>query len=327
MAAPAAGHENTVNKKLTAAFCTYNRAARLPGLIAALRAQDCPIPFDILVVDNNSNDDTPEIIGQLSQQDGVPLHYAREPTQGIPYARNRALEECLALGSEYMLFMDDDELPGEGLLAAAFDALEREGAECAGGRVEIVFAPGQRPPWLEDELLGFLAEIDHGTEPFWIEDRSTPLWTANIAYRMEIFARHPDLRFDPRYNRLGHAVGGGSDAIMFRAMVDRTIRIRYRPDMVVEHYVDDWRLKRRYFLKLHFIAGRKHGQFQTGDYARTLYGVPPFMISQAIGHWFKTATMLLGRRPGVLRQAMNGTHAMGMIWGRILRHRGQAETA
>ena len=316
-----------MTEKLTAAFCTYNRAERLPGLITALRAQQCPIPFDILVVDNNSSDDTRKVLTRLAEEPGATLHFVHEPEQGIPHARNRALAECMALGSDYMLFMDDDELPGEGLLAAAVDALGHEEAEVAGGRVEIKFAPGQRPSWLDDDLLGFLAEIDHGQQAFWITERSTPLWTANIAYRMKIFSYNPELRFDPRYNRLGHAVGGGSDAIMFRAMVDRGLRIRYRPDMVVEHYVDEWRLRRRYFLKLHFIAGRKHGQFQMGDYSRTLYGVPPFLFRQAAGHWLKTAAMALRRKPGLLRQAMNGTNALGMIWGRILRRRERREQA
>ena len=309
--------------KLMATFCTYNRAQRLPGLISQLRAQVCPYPFEILIIDNNSSDETPEVLAELTAQDGAALRFVRETQQGIPYARNRAIEECLASGVDYMLFMDDDELPGEGLLAGAVDALEREGAECAGGRVEIRFAPGQRPKWLSDELLGFLAEIDHGPEALWVKDRSTPLWTANVAYRMEIFARDPELRFDHRYNRLGHAVGGGSDAIMFRAMVDRGIRIRYRPDMVVEHYVDDWRLKRRYFLKLHFIAGRKYGQFESGDFPRTVLGVPLFMVAQAGGQWLKAAGMFLRRKHGVLRQAMNGMHATGMMWGRFLRFRDQ----
>lgn len=308
---------------LTAAFCTYNRAARLPALVAALRAQQCPVPFDILVVDNNSSDDTAVVLERLVQEPGAPLRYVHEPEQGIPYARNRAIEECLARGADYMLFMDDDELPAPGLLAAAVDALEREEAECAGGRVEVVFAPGARPAWLSDELLGFLAEIDHGREAFWIKDRSTPLWTANIAYRMEIFHRDPSLRFDHRYNRRGQAIGGGEDGILFRGMLERGLRIRYRPDMVVRHYVDDWRLKRGYFLRLHFIAGRKYGQFETGDYRRDLLGVPPFMVGNAVRQWLRTAAMLLGRRPGVLRQAMNGTHALGMIWGRILRARGR----
>ena len=313
-----------MNKKLTAAFCTYNRADRLPALVAALRAQECSIPFDILVVDNNSNDRTPEVLAALAGEQGPSLHYVRETTQGIPFARNRAVEECLALGADFMLFMDDDELPAPGLLGAAVDALANEEAECAGGRVEIVFTPGQRPKWLGDELLGFLAEIDHGNDAFWIEDRTTPLWTANIAYRLEIFARQPPLRFDTRYNRLGHAVGGGSDAIMFREMVDRGIRIRYRPDMVVEHYVDEWRLKRGYFLKLHFISGRKHGQFQTPDYPNTLLGVPPFMLSQAMYQVFKMLSMLVTGKPALIRQAMNCTNAFGKIWGRFLRFREQS---
>lgn len=311
-------------KKITAAFCTFNRAPRLPGLVDALRRQECPIPFDILVVDNNSSDDTEAVLDSLARMDGARLEYVRETTQGIPFARNRAVEECLARGADFMLFMDDDELPAPGLLAAAVDALENEGAECAGGRVEIVFKPGQRPKWLGDELLGFLAEIDHGNEAFWIEDRTTPLWTANIAYRMEIFSRQPPLRFDTRYNRLGHAVGGGSDAIMFREMVDRGIRIRYRPDMVVEHYVDEWRLKRSYFLKLHFISGRKHGQFQTPDYPNTLLGVPPFMLSQAMYQTFKMLGMLVTGKPALVRQAMNCTNAFGKIWGRFLRFREQS---
>jgi glycosyltransferase involved in cell wall biosynthesis len=316
-----------MNKKLTVAFCTYNRAERLHKFVAALRSQECPIPYDILAVDNNSSDSTPDVLERLSKEGRPTLHHVRETTQGIPFARNRAVEECLALGSDFMLFIDDDELPARGLLTAAVDALDREGAECAGGRVEIVFSAGQRPSWLGDELLGFLAEVDYGHDAFWITEKATPLWTANIAYRMEIFSRDPDLRFDTRYNRLGHAVGGGSDAIIFKAMVDRKIKIRYRPDMVVEHYVDDWRLKRSYFLKLHFVAGRKYGQFQTNDLPKTIFGVPPFMIRQATSQWLKTLQMIALRRPGVLRQAMNGTHALGMIWGRILRHRDQANRA
>lgn len=110
---------------------------------------------------------------------------------------------------------------------------------------------------------------------------------------------------------------------MFRGMLERGLRMRYRPDMVVEHHVDEWRLKRSYFLRLHFIAGRKYGQFETGEYARSLFGVPPFMVGHAVRQWLRAGAMALGRRPGVLRQAMNGAHALGMIWGRVLRTGGR----
>lgn len=302
---------------LTFAVCSYNRAGRLAGLIPIMRRQECRVPFEILIVDNNSTDDTRAVVQGLAEQDGPPVRYVFEPEQGIPYARNRALEE--SMGGDYLVFIDDDEIPRPGLLNAAIDALEQDGADCAGGRVEVIFKAGERPSWLGDELLGFLAEIDHGEKAFWITDRSTPIWTANVAYRTDIFRDNEDLRFDVRYNRRGQQVGGGSDAVMFWALLEHKVRIRYRPDMVVEHYVEPWRLRRRYFLKLHFVSGRKYGQYQTGDYPRTVFGVPPFMVSQAMGQWLTTFGMLLKGRPGVLRQAMNGAHASGAVWGRLLR--------
>ncbi|WP_348759547.1 glycosyltransferase [Candidatus Methylocalor cossyra] len=311
--------------KLTFAVCTYNRSQRLPPLLERMRAQQCSVPFEVLVVDNNSTDDTRAVVARVAATPGTPVRYVREGQQGIPHARNRALAE--AMGSDFLVFIDDDELPHPGLLEAAVQALTREGARCVGGKVKVRIPDGLRPKWLADNLLGFLAEVDYGHKAFWIKDSSTPVWTANIAYDMRLFRDDPQLRFDPRFNRRGHGVGGGSDAVMFQALLERGTPIRYCPDMVVDHYVETWRLHRRYFLKLHFTSGRKYGQFQMGEYPRTVFGIPPFLIVQALRQWLKTVLKLIRREPDVLRQAMNGTYALGLIWGRILRQleRGSSE--
>jgi glycosyltransferase involved in cell wall biosynthesis len=282
-----------------------------------MRAQTCSTPFEVLIVDNNSSDGTREVVSRIAETPGTPIRYVLESEQGIPYARNRAIAE--AMDSDFLVFMDDDELPRPGLLEAAVQALTEEGARCAGGKVKVNFPPGARPKWLVDDLLGFLAEVDYGDEPFWIIDQSTPIWTANIAYNMNLFRENPDLRFDSRYNRRGKGIGGGSDAVMFHDLLERAEPIHYRPDMIVDHHVDTWRLQRRYFLKLHFISGRKYGQFEIGDYPRKVFGAPPFMFTLAFKQWARTAAMLVRREPGVLRQAMNGTHALGAIWGLMLR--------
>lgn len=305
--------------KLTFALCSYNRAERLEKLIPVMKEQACPIPFEILIIDNNSTDNTREVVGKIASQDGPVVRYAFEKQQGIPYARNRAIEE--SIDSDYMVFIDDDEIPVSGLLEGAVDALQNESAQCAGGKVTVLFDHVKRPKWLGDELLGFLAEIDHGDTAFWIKDTSTPIWTANVAYDMRIFREHSDLRFDLRYNRQGNQVGGGSDAMMFREMLQRGIRLRYRPDMVVNHYVDDWRLKRIYFLKLHFVAGRKQGQYKTGVYDKQILGIPRFMFRNAVVEWVKTMQFWLQNKPGTVRQAMNGAYALGLIRGCYLRYR------
>lgn len=298
---------------LTFAFCTYNRGDRLERLVTAMRRQQSPIPFEILAINNNSSDATAAKLEQLAQLPGPRLRWVTEPVQGIVAARNRGIAEALA--SDILVYIDDDETPLPGLLHAAADAILNEGAECVGGRVAMDFVSQPRPGWLEDELLGFLAAVDHGPEPFWIEDIRTPVWTANVAYDMRLFRNDPALRFDKRYDRVGNVVGGGEDAAMLRALIERRARIRYRPDMAVLHAVEPWRLRRGYFVKLHYRAGLRHGRFELPDYPRTLFGIPPFMIFQFLRHGAKTLKLALAGRPGLVRQAMNAAHALGSLQG------------
>lgn len=302
-----------VPMRLTFAFCTYNRATRLERLVTAMRAQACPIPFEILAVNNNSQDDTLTVLEKLSALPGPSLRVVTEMQQGIVPARNRAIAE--AIDSDILVFIDDDELPLPGTLKAACDAILNEEAQCAGGKVEVDFSGSERPAWLGDELLGFLAEVNHGDAAFWIQDTSRPIWTANIAYDMRIFREDSNLRFDSRYNRVGADVGGGEDAMMFRELLSRGVRIRYRPDMAVLHGVEPWRLKRGYFLRLHYRAGLRHGEFQLPAYSRTVFGVPPFLLRQFLSHALKALGMQLLAQSGALRQAMNAAHSLGNIQG------------
>jgi glycosyltransferase involved in cell wall biosynthesis len=302
---------------LTFAFCTYNRAERLERLVSAMRAQECAFPFEILAVNNNSADDTPSILDRLAALPGAPLRWVTEPVQGIVAARNRALAE--AMKSDILVFIDDDELPQPGLLTAAADAILNEGAQCAGGRVEVDFSGLDRPRWLEDNLLSFLAAVDHGPKPFWIVDDDTPIWTANIAYDLRLFREDPALRFDKRYDRVGKDVGGGEDVIMLRNLLDRGVRIRYRPDMAVWHGVDAWRLTRSYFLRLHYRSGRRRGQLELPTYPRTVLGLPPFMVVQFVEHCWKTLGVALRRRGGTMRQAMNAAFSLGALVGYVQR--------
>lgn len=298
---------------LTVAFCTFKRADRLDRLVAALRAQACPVPFEILAVNNNSPDETLAVLARLQAQPGAPLRIVTETAPGIVPTRNRALDETL--DRDILVFIDDDELPQPGLLDAAHDAITNERAQCVGGRIEIDFSPCNRPAWLDDELSGFLGRLDHGAIPFWVVDDRTPVWSGNTAYAMSLFRDHPELRFDTRYNRKGTDIGGGEDAMMLRALLDCGTRIRYRPDMAVLHAVEPWRLTRHYFLKLHYRAGLRQGQYRMPDYPKTSFGVPPFLFKQFASQSLKTLAVFLTGKPGLVRQAMNASNALGTIVG------------
>ena len=300
-------------KNLLVTICSYNRAERLPALIRNLRQQTCPIPFSIVIINNNSTDNTLEILQQLEKEPGAKLRFVTENKQGISHARNRAIEESLA--SDYMFVMDDDELPKPGILAAVYHSLDSDNFDCVGGKVDVCFAPGTKPKWLNAELLGFLAETNYGNDFFQITDSSTPIWTANIAYKTEVFRKNSSLRFDIRYNREGKAVGGGEDFMMFSAWFNQGYKLAYNPKMIVEHFIEDWRLKQSYFFKLHFTAGKKKGLFDFPEYKNTIFGIPLFLFHQALSQSLKTVKMYAFNHPNRVRQGMNTSYALGVIAG------------
>lgn len=296
---------------VTVAVCTYNRAAMLPRLVEALRGQECDLPMRILVVNNNSTDETAAVLDRLATGPGTPLQVVVEPTQGIVPARNRAIEE--SRGSEYLFFIDDDELPGPSWVRAGLYALRQENADCAGGRVSLKLAAASFPGWFSDDLRGFLGENDHGSERFWVRDEAKPVWTGNIAYRTAVFQH--GLRFDLRYSRSGKGVGGGEDVMMLRRLLERGARIRYVPDMVVEHLVENWRLKRSYFLRTHYASGRTYATHEMGDYPRAVLGVPLFLFGSAVKLGAKAVAKWMRGDAHAIRHTMNFAHAVGMIVG------------
>ncbi len=52
-----------------------------------------------------------------------------------------------------------------------------------------------------------------------------------------------------------------------------------------------------------------------GRSGRTVLGVPPFLLGQFVSHCLKTLWHLLPGAPNPVRQAMNASHAFGLIVG------------
>lgn len=305
---------------LTVAICTYNGGDRLGPLVTALRQQATTVDgvrVEILVVDNNSTDATPAVVASFGE-DGVPVRRVLESQQGIPFARNRAVAEA---PGPYLAFIDDDELPRPCWLATALDALRNEGAQCVGGKIEVVFPGGERPRWMIPAVEAFLGRIDHGDTAAWVTDTSIPIYSGNVAY--DVASLGGQLHFDTRYNRAGAGIGGGSDGILFRQLVGARARLRYRPEMVIEHHVGGDKLRRRYFLRLHFKGGVRHGAYQYPDYRRQVLGVPPFLVVQAVRQAGRALKLFARRDPYALRQTMNLTFDLGCMVGCYRRWRGR----
>src|SRR5690348_14604262 len=91
--------------KISLIICAYNRAQNVAALLDCLLLQETDCPFEALVVDNNSNDDTKAVVESYLEKFQGRLRYFFEPRQGKPFALNLGIKESRG---EILAFTDDD---------------------------------------------------------------------------------------------------------------------------------------------------------------------------------------------------------------------------
>ncbi len=106
---------------ISIAIPAYNGATRLPKVLDKLLNQIGveKLNWEIIIVDNNSSDNTSEIIQNYQKIYNINcrLRYFLEPKQGAAFARLRAVREARG---ELIAFLDDDNLPAPDWLAQAY---------------------------------------------------------------------------------------------------------------------------------------------------------------------------------------------------------------
>ena len=243
----------------TVLICTYNRASYLASTLDSLARTPANPGFrwDVLVVDNNSSDDTRRVVESRASAWPVPLRYLFEGRQGKSNALNAGME---AAPATIIVFTDDDVRVGpEWLAAAVRPLLERSDIDYTGGPVRPIWeAPP--PAWLDPKgnLGGTIAVKDHGAEPFLFEDRlKTPLGV-NMAVRRSLIEVIGGFR--PDLGRNGKALLGQEQAEFFYRSRQSGAQGLYVPPMVLDHVVPASRLTRSYFRRWWYWKGVSHAR-------------------------------------------------------------------
>ena len=109
---------------VTVAVATHQRTAGLRALLRALEAQTLPSHrFEVMIVDDASADDTPQVLAEEASRSPLTLRFSRfETNRGPAAARNEAWRRGTA---PIVAFTDDDCLPEPTWLEAALDDLKR----------------------------------------------------------------------------------------------------------------------------------------------------------------------------------------------------------
>ena len=273
-------------------IATYNRARELRGTLGSLARLQPDGAWEVIVVDNNSPDDTRAVAEDEAKRFPAPLRYLFEPKQGRSPALNTGI--AAARGDIILTTDDDVRVPADWLQTAArgLSALQ---CDYVGGRVLPIWG-APRPRWLPNhggKQWAVVALLDYGDQPLEFGAR-VPLGV-NMAFRRSAFETAGG--FDP-------ATGRKAGTLLGQEVREWCIRARqagvrgfYLPDMHLQHIIPAERLNKSYFRRWFYWRGISRAllyqragldmeapERTTLDFARVphLLGVPRYLYRKAL---------------------------------------------
>ncbi|MFH0809612.1 MAG: glycosyltransferase [Pseudomonadota bacterium] len=279
---------------------TRDRAAHLQRLLERLGRQ-IPAPFlwEIIIVDNASQDGTRECVMNQIHSSSLYISYIYEPKPGLHQGRHRG---ALAAKGECLAFLDDDVLPDPQWILA-LQSLIYHKAQAMGGPVRPHWACPP-PDWVEsfwipcpDGKYCFpLGLIDLGHEPI-IPVSPYFIFGGNLfILKKTLFDMggfHPDAM--PR--DLIRFRGDGETGLMLH-FLDSGLVCIHEPKAVVRHVIESDHLTVDYFSYRYYNQGisdsfthiRKNGGPTA---AQTHFRIPPDIDPRYLPLWQKMAQAYL----------------------------------
>ena len=229
--------------KFSVVIATYNRADELSKTLESLGRLQVAEPWEVVIVDNNSSDNTREVVLKASETFPVPLRYIHEPQQGRSAALNTGIK---ASKGEIIATTDDDVRLDADWLTNAARALERHGCDYLGGKA-LPLWPGKRPAWIPEGRCihwAVIALLDYGPEPVPLGDHYVAIGV-NMIFRREAF---------DRAGLWNNTIGRKAGTLLGQEVREWCARARaanlkgfYSPDLAVHHVIPADRLTKKYF--------------------------------------------------------------------------------
>lgn len=271
---------------------TYNRSALVRDAIDSVLGQDSQSSFEIVVVDNNSQDDTATVIRSLMDAHPGRVRYVVEREQGNAHARNCGVKSATA---DIIAFIDDDVTVDTNWLTSLKQALDaREDLSFVGGRV-LPQWDGPPPSWVTPEHWAPLALLDYGPDELIISGTSPRgLLTANIAFRRTVFDEVGT--FSPHLQRVKNFIGSMEDTEFLMRVCRRGRKGMYLPGMIARAPVDVERLSKSYHRRWHTGHGHFYAVMRDPEWERSslsFAGVPGHLYKQTASHALNWLTRIV----------------------------------
>ena len=240
---------------LTVIVCTYNRANFLKLCLESVTAQMSKNQlFDVIIVDNNSSDNTAEVARVFAERHES-ITYLFEPKQGLSHARNRGYE---AAKTEIIAYLDDDATASASWVEAILNAFATvKPPPLAVGGLIVPWYEAAPPTWFTDDF----ETRSWGNHAQFLPKTKARYGFAggNLAFSKAVLAQFGG--FSTAHGMVGGKLRMGEETELFHRIVaqnpDRAAQIFwYEPRMKINH----WTPVRNFSVAYRIERSRASGQ-------------------------------------------------------------------
>lgn len=238
---------------LSIIICSYNRANYIEAALDSLYYQSAHAEnFEVIIVDNNSSDNTHEIYSKWrAAHPNGNFQYITENKQGASFARNKGA--AIAKGS-WVCFMDDDAIAISNYVENIIKHIDtKPNAVGFGGRIIPKYIPAE-PKWMSYYVSSLVGNFDYSPTACAFENGKYPL-ESNMIVRKDIYDQIGGFN-----SELPGVVGtlriGGEGKELFYKILALGYTIYYDPKICVEHVVEVKKLTSEYMYQVASGIGR-----------------------------------------------------------------------
>lgn len=270
--------------KLDVVVPTYNRSHLLRKTLDSLMKASVPRGLDVsvIVVDNNSKDDTAAMVGDFQASAPLPVRYVLETRQSSSHARNAGIANA---SGDLVGFIDDD----EEVDGTWYEVVAREFADPATEFIGGPYLPNwvsPAPDWLPYGYHAAIGAIPPKPRNVFSREFGANLMGGNAVLRRSIFERVGT--YNTRLGRSGTGLLSEEDAEFFGRLQAKEVRGIYVPDLLIHHYIAPERLTRNYHRRWVYWRAVSQGVLDrtVREPVTYLLGIPRHKIGRALRNLF-----------------------------------------
>ena len=233
--------------EISCVVCTYNREDFIIHCLEALTHQSLSSSlYEVIVVDNNSKDSTPQLIKDfIYAHPGINFSYVFEEKQGLSQARNAGAK---AARSSLLTYIDDDAVADPCLLEQILMVFEQYPlVGCVGGKIDLAL-PSKLPWWYTDRLAGYYSRFYLPTSRVRKISNAWELpYGANFSVAQKALEEAGG--FSTHLGRKGRDFSGGEEIELAYLIAAHGYDLYYNPFAVVTHHIRKDRMNLKHMIK------------------------------------------------------------------------------